>query len=144
MHGGAAGSGGQPGNINSVVHGLYSSALTAAEREEWVRIPLGSVDDELRILRLRLKRVLDLEATFDRAENDDERQKLLEIEKVESASFDTPKGNVRKVARTRTRPDFRRLILSLTRRIADLEATRRMLNEKGGGTGTTVQFIIER
>ncbi len=38
MHGGAAGSGAQPGNTNALKHGFYSAAAKAERRELAARI----------------------------------------------------------------------------------------------------------
>lgn len=39
------------------VAGVYSAALTREEASRWARIPVGTVDGELRLARLRLARI---------------------------------------------------------------------------------------
>lgn len=60
MHGGGSSPKGNQGNRNAVKHGAYVKAVLTAE--ELARLPdlklrLGSVDDELTLLRLQLDRV---------------------------------------------------------------------------------------
>lgn len=57
LHGGAS-DGPPKGNTNALSHGVYSDALKDDERDIWSRIELGSIDDELRIARLQLRRAV--------------------------------------------------------------------------------------
>lgn len=52
MHGGPT----PKGQINALKHGIYAKSLRSEELELWHQIELGSVDDELRLLRIQLYR----------------------------------------------------------------------------------------
>jgi hypothetical protein len=49
------------GNGNAVKHGIYRAILTEEERAEYDRFELGGVDEELRLVRVRLARALKVE-----------------------------------------------------------------------------------
>jgi hypothetical protein len=143
MHGGKS-TGPPAGSTNAITHGIYSTAITLAERELWDRIDLGTLDDEIKIAKLRLARVLRQEQLYLAAENDADRTKLLELTKTSSTSERGGKGGTKQGAIVeRSRPDFHRLALNYMRRIAELENTRRILNDDGGPHGPLVQLIIE-
>jgi len=62
MHGGKSKGPTKPaklkGNTNAVTHGFYSNALQPEERELWDRVQLGSLDDEIRLARIKLHRLV--------------------------------------------------------------------------------------
>ncbi len=51
--------GGQPGNVNAMTHGFYSSNFKNAERELLAEIPLDDLSAEIELLRVTNKRFLD-------------------------------------------------------------------------------------
>lgn len=57
LHGGAT----PKGTQNAKTHGIYAQTLSQVERDQWDDLQLGSVDDELRLCRLRLVRALNAE-----------------------------------------------------------------------------------
>ena len=58
MHGGANGSGAQPGNTNAMTHGFYSDALDDAELADLARArEIQGLDEEIALLRVKLKRI---------------------------------------------------------------------------------------
>ena len=46
------------GNTRAVTHGLYCNALLPEERALWDRVQLGSLDDEIRLARVKLYRLV--------------------------------------------------------------------------------------
>lgn len=138
MHGGTS-TGPPLGSHNAITHGIYSDAVTADEHAVWDRIPIEDVDDEIRILKLRLARVLRLQEKHDA---EPENTKLLELTKSSTSSEHGGQGVKQSAAVERTRPDFHRLILAYTRRIAEVMNTRRILRDGGDGPRQNVQFII--
>lgn len=71
MHGGTSKGPKQakrPGNTNAVTHGFYSDALRGDELKLWNRVELGSLDDELRLARVKLHRLVRLAGDADVAE----------------------------------------------------------------------------
>jgi hypothetical protein len=56
-HGGRTPKGRNGGALNeNHKHGLYSAALSPAEKEVWDDIPLDTLDDEIRMIRIWLAR----------------------------------------------------------------------------------------
>nr|WP_199065080.1 HGGxSTG domain-containing protein [Chromobacterium sp. ASV5] len=115
LHGGkSTGPKNQRGNKNAARPGsLYSQFLTEEEREIAASMELGSVDEELRVTRIRLMRALRLE---------EERSDMLEVHETiertgggEYAPGDEEKKRVR---------DYAGLIDKLTSRIESLELRR--------------------
>lgn len=67
MHGGKN-TGAPANNSNALKHGFYSDAITPEERVVWERIELGSVDDEIKLMRVKLHRLVRLSGSADLAE----------------------------------------------------------------------------
>ncbi len=154
MHGGK--SEGPPlDNKNATTHGIYTIGLREDERPLWAHIELGSLDDELKLLRLQLRRAVgsQLQHELNPAE-----PSLLEITEISDSSETKtapgvilgPGGKQAGLAETKTqgrqitrgRPDYRRLVLSLTQRIADLEMKRRTLAADGGQQQVPSIFVM--
>ncbi len=132
MHGGKT----PKGQMNNLRHGVYAEALTESEKEAWERIPIGSIDDEIRLAKLQLKRAF--KAQMDAVGIKQERvEKLLgRIEKEPSdlrvseirAELDD-NGQINRSA-TKRRPDYWILIDRLLGRVGKLESTRAGLKLK--------------
>ena len=61
VHGGSStGPKDSAGNTNAVTHGFYSDALQPEERILWERVTPGSIDDEIRLMRVKLHRLVKL------------------------------------------------------------------------------------
>jgi len=76
LHGGAstgAGNPARPGNRNALKHGLYSKRLTDEEMAMLPLMPVGSLDEEIRLARALLQRTLGAELG---------EEKLLTIDRV--------------------------------------------------------------
>jgi hypothetical protein len=66
LHGGAstgAGKPARPGNQNARKHGIYSNRLTDEETEMLALMPVGTLDEEVRLARVLLMRTLGEELT---------------------------------------------------------------------------------
>lgn len=96
-------------------NGLYAVALTKEERDLFDRIELGNVDDEIKIIRLRLRRALILIAKEDKGEAPELR---LEETKTEG------QGKFKKTTTVKRAPDLETRIEVWTSRIAHLERLR--------------------
>ena len=69
MHGGAStGPSDQKGNTNAQTHGFYSDALTADEKVLWHRVEIGTLDDEIRLMKIKLHRLVKLSGSAEVAE----------------------------------------------------------------------------
>jgi hypothetical protein len=139
MHGGK-GSGAPKGNQNAVTHGFYAKGLHPAEAEIWADISLGTLDDEIKLCRIQLARVTAHQRRFEDAPEDETLLTLTEVSEGES-TCEAGRDSSRDV--TRKRPDYHKIILALTGRIADLEARRKILIDGGERKFHTVNFIIE-
>lgn len=98
--------------------GLYSAYLTPEEKRIAAALTLGSVDEEIRLTRIRLMRALRLE---------DERADTAELEsEVEREGAEKVSAKYERHLKVR---DYAGLIDRLTARIAMLEKTRAELNK---------------
>lgn len=67
LHGGLS-TGPGPGNTNALKHGFYSNAITADEKELYERAPIGGLDDEIKLMRVKLHRLVKLSGSSDVAD----------------------------------------------------------------------------
>jgi hypothetical protein len=118
LHGGAS-TGPRKGSKNAAKPGgLYSKYLTPDEKRIAASLSLGSVDEEIRLTRIRLMRALRLEEErADTAELDSE---------VERDGAENVSARFERHSKVR---DYAGLIDRLTARIAMLEKTRSELNK---------------
>lgn len=66
VHGGkSTGPKDQSGNTNAVKHGFYSDALLPEERTLYERAEVGSLDDEIRLARVKLHRFVRLSGSLE-------------------------------------------------------------------------------
>jgi hypothetical protein len=131
VHGCNCGSnrGGQAGNKNAVKHGIYAVGLREDEHELWESIALDSLDDEIRLIKLQLRRAFAAQLV---AEQDETAGlELSEVQRKEGVAAGMEGGVVAEVKTTRSRPDFRAEIHRLTGRIADLVVKRKALGVEG-------------
>lgn len=69
VHGGASTGPKTPNSAsNATKHGFYSSALTDDERKLWHRVEIGTLDDEIRLMKIKLFRLVKLSGNADVAE----------------------------------------------------------------------------
>lgn len=112
MHGGT-GKGAPANNSNALTHGIYQQHLTPIEIAQFNALELGTVDQELRLTRIRLARALAAEnASGGNPEIDN-------VTENDGGGVAVP----REVRVSKTR-DYVRIIDTLTARIESLEKTR--------------------
>lgn len=126
------------GNVSAAKPGaLYSKFLTEEERTRFDTMELGGVDNELKLLKVRLERYLAAEAK--------EGKDTLELESRTERDGGGP-ATVEE-ERTYKKRDWRLMIERLSSRIESLEKTRKELLEGGGGDDgsepTPQTFIFE-
>lgn len=124
LHGGKT----PKGQRNALKHGIYAVGIREDEKELWEDIPIGTLDDELRLARLQLRRALEAQRRADEAAADGRPVEGLELTEVSRAKSDKKLS----LSEKRTRPDYRAEINRLLGRIADLETKRLALT---GGAG---------
>lgn len=115
-HGGKS-IGAPKGNSYTVTHGIFSNKLTPDESQDYSSLELGSVDHELRLMRIRLGRALDAEK---RAAS---RPEILEVTETHGLTSIKSRRSVVK--------DYYGIVDRLIGRIESLEKTRMVLNVSG-------------
>lgn len=114
VHGGAStGPKNASGNQNARKHGIYSDALTADEAGIWDEINVGTLDDDIKIAKLQLRRALIAQAKAEEGDGLD-----LDVE----TDSNGPAGSTRSTQRRRR--GYEDIINRLLGRIGDLEAKR--------------------
>lgn len=139
LHGGKS-SGPPKGSQNAKTHGLYAGALTDEEKRVWHQVELGTVDDELRMAKIRLARALRLELASD------------DLDLIERTEAPTMLGGIPdydEMIKTEVfkRRDWSPIVDRLMARVESLERTRAELAKHVGdddGEIESVQVVIER
>lgn len=133
MHGGKAGIT-HKGNQNARTHGLYASGLTDEEKQIYHRVEIGSIDDELRIAKIRLRRALIAEIG---------EQELELVERVESPSMLGGMPDYDEMVKNEVfkRRDWSPIVDRLMARIESLERTRAELAKNAPPDETPVGKI---
>jgi len=137
LHGGKS-TGAPKGSKNAARPGsIYSKFLTDEENDALAGIELGRVDDELRLMRVRLMRLLAKENEYgDTLELDSEK---VEPEEIDGAAT----GNSR-ITRTSKVRDYNGAIDKAAARIESLERTRaELLKHNPPDTGPVARIEIE-
>jgi hypothetical protein len=123
IHGGAS-TGPPPGSANALKHGLYARHLSAEDQSRWDTLPVGSLDDEIRISRIQADRcVHELEKLAVAAADSSDQ---MELDSVTT----TTDGQNKMVVATRRRKDILKRYNFLIETIRKLELAR---VELGGG-----------
>lgn len=144
FHGGLS-TGAPVGNQNALKHGLYSDYFTEDEARDLDQIKLGTVEEELKLCRIKLRRWLKFENKVEQEldhgnENagmlldEDERKTVETVDPDAVQEFVDDKGQpteppvpLQGVKRKRKRINIEDNIDRLLRRIESLERTRHML-----------------
>jgi hypothetical protein len=128
MHGGKA-SETHAGNTNAIKHGFYSDALTADERVLYERAEVGSLDDEIRLARVKLHRYVRLAGSLDLMDMVDGaleivRKTGLAYDKAAEEMLPYEKKEIKAAA-----PDYADLIIRQIDLIRKLELARKDMQE---------------
>ncbi|AVX13810.1 HGGxSTG domain-containing protein [Stutzerimonas stutzeri] len=123
-HGGTS-TGAPAGNQNARKHGIYSAAIQADEADLWDEIAIGSLDDDIRIAKLQLRRALIAQAKAEAGDGLDVDSHTVSFNAPDSgADDDTPQKGYRSESTQRRRRDYEDIINRLLGRIGDLEVKR--------------------
>ncbi|MBN6210656.1 hypothetical protein JYK21_29700 [Ralstonia pickettii] len=122
VHGGS--STGAPKNTNAVKHGFYSDALLPEERDLYERVEIGSLDDEIRLARVKLHRFVRLSGSVDLMEMVDGALSVIrktgeQYDHVEKQMMPFDKKEIKAAA-----PDYADLIIRQLDLIRKLEMAR--------------------
>jgi hypothetical protein len=126
IHGGKS-NGAPKGSHNALKHGLYADSLSPSERDAWEKIDVATIDDEIKIAKLQLRR-----ARKYQHEIDEEIRDGLETEEIRNG---TERGDSTELL-VKKRVDIQGHIDRCLLRIGDLVSKRRAL----GGESNNEQF----
>ncbi|MGH8259860.1 MAG: hypothetical protein ACREUG_09235 [Steroidobacteraceae bacterium] len=107
------------GQRNAWKHGFYSSALRADERQLFAAAPVGSLDDEVRLMRVKLYRLVKLSGKKDVADLVDSALEVAQRHDVHPRFGDIEKREIRVKA-----PQYAELIIAGLEQLRKLEFTR--------------------
>lgn len=126
LHGGkSTGPKDQTENTNAVAHGFYSDALLPEERPLYERAEIGSLDDEIRLAKVKLFRFVKLANSADLAGMIDGA-----IDVVKKVGSDPAFGAYDRNEIKAAAPNYAELIIKQLDVIRKLELARRELNKK--------------
>lgn len=132
VHGGASTGPKTPdvptGNTRAVSHGFYSDALLAEERPLYERAEIGTLDDEIRLAKVKLFRFVKLANSADLAEMIDGA-----IDVVKKIGDDPIFGAYDKQEIKAAAPNYAELIIKQLEVIRKLELARKDLNKSDDG-----------
>jgi hypothetical protein len=126
LHGGAA-TAANKGNAHAVKHGFYSDALLPEEKTLYERAEVGSLDDEIRLARVKLHRFVKLSGSLELREMVDS---ALEVTRKMGVAFDAETKSVEPYDKKEFKvaaPDYADLIIRQIDLIRKLELARKDL-----------------
>ena len=129
IHGGPS-TGPPPGSQNCLRHGFYVKALMPGEEDIFDKVPVGSLDNEIRIAKLRLRRILIAER--DHLVSCKKKSKKIGALRLEEVTKTVVEGEV-SITTKRRSPDYARLIKEGVHMVADLENKRFQMAHAGEG-----------
>jgi hypothetical protein len=124
-------------------HGLYANALTETEAAAWDAVPIGNVDDDIRMCRIWLARAMELDSAINRDPHSMNNKAGLVLSEIRQ----TTDGENKSTDVITKRPDTIARINMLLGRIAQLEKTRSELlaaaRESGEGIDDKARDLVE-
>lgn len=111
---------------------IYAQYLHASEQEAYFKMPIGTVDDELRLMRIRLQRCIKGEQEQEARELAQGEDASLDLESRTDATSTTAGVSV---SRTFRKYDYKTIIQQTLGRIESLEKTRAELAKLAKGDG---------
>ncbi|MDU9398041.1 HGGxSTG domain-containing protein [Pseudomonas sp. zfem003] len=116
MHGGKAAET-HKGNQNARKHGIYSDALAEDEHDLWDMIDVESLDDQIKIAELQLRRALIAQSKAQAGDG-------LDLDSVTENSGSGEEGGYSNTSQQRRRRPYEDIINRLLGRIGDLKVKR--------------------
>jgi len=144
LHGGAA-SKANKANTNAVKHGFYSDALLPEERVLYERAEVGSLDDEIKLARVKLHRFVRLSGSTELAEMIDgavevTRKTGLAFDMAEKEMLPFDKREIKAAA-----PDYADLIIRQIDLIRKLELARRdLMSDEDEDAPESIRITVRR
>jgi hypothetical protein len=121
------------GNTHAVKHGFYSDALLPDERLLYERAEVGSLDDEIRLARVKLHRFVRLSGSL---ELQDLIDGALEVARKSGIAYDQATESMQPFDKQEIKaaaPNYAELIIKQLDIIRKLELARLDINKAGGG-----------
>ncbi len=144
MHGGKA-TETHAGNTNAVKHGFYSDALTSDERVLYERAEVGSLDDEIRLARVKLHRYVRLAGSLDLMDMVDG---ALQITRKIGEEYDRATESMQPYDKKELKaaaPDYADLIIRQIDLIRKLELARRdLMADEDGNAPDSIRITVRR
>lgn len=145
LHGGLS-TGPPKNNKNSWKYGIYAQGIKDEEKELYEQIKVGTLDDDIKIIKLQLARAVKAQKEFEESVAAGNADKLAyephEIKakshtKNVTSELDGKPGyerteTIKDKEVTKKHPDYRKIIFQLSGRIAKLELTRSAIMTEGG------------
>lgn len=134
VHGGT--STGNPkaeGNKSALKHGFYSDALQPEERVLWERVEVGSLDDEIRLMKIKLHRLVRMSGSQDVAELVDSALEVANKRGMEYSHATQSMVPYDKLEIKVAAPQYADLIIKALDQIRKLELARAQMKAAGGG-----------
>ena len=122
MHGGKS-PGAKKGNQYGRKHGIYSDVLSPEDQALYDDIQVGSLDDEIKLCRIQLRRAIIAQEQAKLLEAQDG----LELDSFTQSAGMGPKGPVKLAEKKWVRKDYSEVISRLSGRIGKLETQRSLL-----------------
>lgn len=113
--------GAKKGNDYSWKNGIYAKGIKDEEREIYEKIKVGTLGEEIRIIKMQLIRAVTAQKEFEETS----KAKAVDLETIENndTSFKKDDTGWEKKEVKRKHPDYRKIIFQLSGRIAKLELT---------------------
>ena len=129
IHGGLS-TGPPKGTQNNYKYGIYANLVRPDEKEIYENIKVGSLDDDIRIMKLQLMRAIKAQEEFEEKNLADESG--LETVEKKRTKFQNENEGWKKSETTKKHPDYRKIIFQLSGRVAKLELTRSVIKTGEG------------
>lgn len=146
LHGGASTGPKKPNTAtNALKHGFYSDALLPDEKLLYERAEVGSLDDEIRLARVKLHRFVKLSGSSDLMEMIDgalevTRKQGLAFDQVEKEMLPFDKREIKAAA-----PDYADLIIRQIDLIRKLELARKdLMTDEDNGAPESIRITVRR
>lgn len=144
LHGGAS-TGAPKGNSNAVKHGFYSDALLPEEKALYERAEVGSLDDEIRLARVKLHRYVRLSGSLDLQQMVDG---ALEVAHKSGMAYDEATKDMQPFDKREIKaaaPDYADLIIRQIDLIRKLELARKdLMSDEDGDAPESIRITVRR
>jgi hypothetical protein len=146
VHGGkSTGPKDQKGNTNAVKHGFYSDALLPEEKLLYERAEVGSLDDEIRLARVKLHRFVRLSGSL---ELQDMVDGALEVTRKIGMAYDPATEDMAPYDKKEFKaaaPDYADLIIRQIDLIRKLELARRdLMSDEDDNAPESIRITVRR